>query len=464
MVYETTGSLIRIRGALLSFIRKGMVRSIGILVGGTLVGHAITLAAMPINTRLYTPEDFSAFSVFSSIVGILTIVACLRFDAAIILPEKDEDAVNLLALSILVAIGTAIGTAGLMALIPFQSYDWLGAPGLLPYLWMIPIGVMIGGLYLAGQAWHIRTRRFSSVAQSRALQATAGAGSQIAMGLGGIAPLGLLVGAVLNFGAGSVFLLCSAYSHGRDLLGKVSWKHMLRVARDYDRFPKYSVWEGIANGLSNSGPLIIIAAMAPGPEAGYLMLSLFALQAPMALLGNAIGQVYVSEAAVAHREGRLGRYTADVLAGLVAAGAGPLLFAAIVSPFFFELIFGPYWGRSGILVSWMAPWFFLQFLASPICNALHVTGHQRAMMIFHIIGLVLRVGGVVLAGIYAVGFMSEVWAITGWLFYAGYLGTILAIVRLPPGSSGLVIRRAIPSALAGLAGGGICVLGLWLVQ
>ncbi|WP_337180493.1 lipopolysaccharide biosynthesis protein [Sphingopyxis granuli] len=464
MESETTGSLVRIRETLLSFIRRGMVRSIGILVGGTIVGHAITLAAMPISTRLYTPEDFSALSVFSSIVGILTVIACLRFDAAIILPEKDDDAVNLLALSIIVAIGTAIATAGLMALLPYQVYGLLGAPGLLPYLWMIPIGVLIGGLYLAGQAWHVRTKRFSSVARSRALQATAGAGAQIAMGVGGIAPLGLLVGAVLNTGAGSVFLLSSAYTNARDLFQKISWRHMLRVARDYDKFPRYSVWEGIANGLSNSGPLIIIAAMAPGPEAGYLTLSLFALQAPMALLGNAVGQVYVSEAAIAYREGRLGRYTSDVLAGLAAAGAGPLLFAAVVSPFFFELIFGPYWGRSGVLVSWMAPWFFLQFLASPICNALHITGHQRAMMIFHIIGMTLRIGGVVAAGAYAVGFMSEIWAITGWLFYAGYLGTILVIVRLPSGSFRLFIRRAFPSALAGLTGGILCILGLHLIQ
>lgn len=449
---------------IMAFVRNGMMRSIGILVGGTIIGHAITMAAMPIATRLYTPADFSILSVYVSIVGIITIVACLRFDAAIILPEDDKDAADLLLLSVLMAGFTAGVTALIMAFLPHNIYTLMGAPALEKYQWMVPIGVFIGGLYLAGQAWHVRMRRFSAVARSRAFQATAGAGAQIGMGFAGIAPLGLLVGNILNFGAGSILLLAGAFTKDRSLFKAPRWSRLWRIARLYDRFPRYSVWEGIANGLSNSGPLVIVAAMAVGPEAGYLSLSLFALQAPMALLGNAVGQVYISQAATAHREGRLGPFTSEVLAGLVAAGAGPMIFAAIVSPFLFSLIFGEYWARSGILVSWMAPWFFLQFLASPICNALHVTGHQRAMMIFHVIGMVLRIGGVLLAGLFYAEFISETWAVTGWIFYAAYLATILMIVKLPPGSMRLAIRRFIPSAAAGLFGGLLCVaVAKWLI-
>ena len=47
-----------------------------------------------------------------------------------------------------------------------------------------------------------------------------------------------------------------------------------------------------------------IAALVSGQEAGYLGLAMYAVQAPMTLLGGAVSQVYLSRAAHEHREQR----------------------------------------------------------------------------------------------------------------------------------------------------------------
>ena len=86
---------------------KGKFKTISTLVSGTAAAHLLTSLAIPINTRLYTPDDFNTFSVFSSIVAILAPVACLRYDAAIVLPDSDEDAASLLYASFLSALGVA---------------------------------------------------------------------------------------------------------------------------------------------------------------------------------------------------------------------------------------------------------------------------------------------------------------------------------------------------------------------
>ncbi|RYY34713.1 MAG: lipopolysaccharide biosynthesis protein, partial [Sphingomonadales bacterium] len=423
------------------------------LVGGTVVAHAITLLTMPISTRLFTPHDFSALSVFSGLVGILAIVACLRFDAAILMPENDADAVNLLAIAIAAAVATSLLVALVLALLPQSVLDLLKAPELLPYMWLLPVGVFITGLYLALQAWFVRKREFGRIARSRAGQAAAASGVQIGMGYAGIAPLGLILGYLINYAGGVVMLLWGLLRGDRALLGQVRWPHMRAMFKEYDRFPRYSVWEGLANGFSNSAPIILIAAMATGPEAGYLALSLFALQAPMALLGNAIAQVYLSEAPKAHREGRLGAYTSEVLVGLAVSGSGPMLFAAIAAPTLFGLIFGEAWTRSGVLVAWMAPWFFLQFISAPICNALHVLGRQRLMMNFHILGMVLRIGAVLLAGFVARDWISEARAVSGWFFYGFYLAAIVIVTQVPLSTLKTAARRSlVPVVLAIVAG------------
>lgn len=452
------------RERLASFLQQGLVRSIGILVGGTVTAHAITLLAMPVSTRLYTPEHFSAISVFSGLVGILSVAACLRFDAAIALPEDDEQAANLLALSLAAAAGTAILLAGVLLLLPRAALDLLNVPSLIPYLWLVPVAVFITGVYLALQSWYIRRRAFGSIARSRAGQAAVAASVQIGMGFLGIAPLGLIVANVLNYGAGSLSLTAGVLARERPLLKRVSWGGMVAAFRAYDRFPRFSVWEGLANGLSNSAPLLIIAALSAGPEAGFLTLALFVLQAPMALIGNAVAQVYLSGAPEAHREGRLGVYTTDMFAGLLRMGAGPMIFAAIVSPAAFGLVFGEGWERSGVLVAWMAPWFLLQFLSAPISNALHVTGRQKTMMIFHLFGLVLRVGGVLIAGAVARGYLAEVWAVSGWLFYGAYVATILRVVEAPRGTVMTALRRSLPMILAGVAGGIIAAVAAAMIS
>jgi len=451
------------RERLASFLQQGLVRSIGILVGGTVTAQAITLLAMPVSTRLYTPEHFSAISVFSALVGILSVAACLRFDAAIALPEDDEQAVNLLALALTAAAGTAILLFGVLLLLPPGAFDILNVPALIPYMWLVPVAVFITGAYLALQSWYIRQRAFGSIARSRAGQAVVAAVVQIGMGFLGIVPLGLVVANVLNYGAGSLSLAVGVLTQERPLLKRVSWRGMGAAFKAYDRFPLFSIWAGLANALSNSAPLLIIVALSPGPEAGLLTLALFVLQAPMALIGNAVAQVYLSGAPEAHREGRLGVYTTDMFVGLMRMGAGPMVFAAIVSPAAFGLVFGAGWERSGVLVAWMAPWFLLQFLSAPIGNALHVTGHQKTMMIFHLFGLVLRVGGVLLAGLVWRGYLSEVWAVSGWIFYGAYVAMVLRVVEAPRGTVMIALRRSLPMILAGVVGGIIAAAGAAMI-
>ena len=410
---------------------KGKFKTISTLVSGTAAAHLLTSLAIPINTRLYTPDDFNTFSVFSSIVAILAPVACLRYDAAIVLPDSDEDAASLLYASFLSALGVALSLFLCCAMISKAFLESLNLGSIDAFLWLIPISVFVTGTYIALQSWLVRSGGFSAIAKTRIVQASSSAGTQIGCGFFGIAPAGLLFGYTINFLVGSILFLRTTYKGYRKLFNAAKWASVKAVFQEFSRFPKYSVWEGLANGLSNSAPLIIIAAVAHRSEAGFLTLSLFVLQAPLSLLGNSIGQVYLSGAPSAHREGRLAAYTDETLSTLVKLGLGPMLFAAIVAPYTFGIIFGSSWERSGYLISWMVPWFFLQFLASPICNALHVTGHQKAMMWFHVIGAIFRVGCVALVGLWQSSFVSEAWAITGWLFYAAYLAMILRIVRLP---------------------------------
>ncbi len=430
----------------------GFLRAVLVLVGGTAFAHAITALALPILTRLYTPADFSILAVFSSLLSIVAVAACLRFDIAIPMPEGDSEAFNLLALAIGCSIAVSVVAGALVLLAPSWLPEIMGRLDLQPYLWLLPFGILLAGAYSALQNWFVREKEFSLIARSRVGQSAASAGTQIGMAGFGAGPIGLVFGYLLNTGSACLVLgyRLSRHQRFRQNVEGLTSSTLKQAWRDYRRFPKYSTWEALANSAAIQLPVIMIAALAAGPEAGYLLLAMSVIQAPMALFGTAIGQVYLSRAPEEYREGRLGNFTADILGGLIKAGVGPLLAVGILSPLVFETVFGEGWGRAGWLVAWMTPWFIMQFLATPVSMAIHVTGHQRAIFFLQISGLILRVSSVLVAAQFSDAPVSEAYALSGALFYFIYLWLVLRCAKC---------RWKV---ILGRASSGIGVVGAWV--
>jgi O-antigen/teichoic acid export membrane protein len=432
--------------------QRPALRSVGLLVGGTASAHAITALSMPIVTRLYTPADMSLLAVFSSLLLIFYVSICLRFDIAVPLPERDEEAVNLLAAGAFSATVLSFGLMIVALALPMSAYQRFGYEGFAPYAWMLPPASFIAGLYSLGQFWFVRRRAFGLIAQSRISQSAASAGTQLGMGAIGFGPIGLILGQILNSGAGFAILGARLVQRERALLSTVSFAGMRRAWRAYYRFPRYSAAEALANTAGIQLPVVLIAGMAAGPEAGYLMLALYVMQAPMSLIGTAVGQVYLSHAPDRYRAASLGVFTADVLGGLMRAGVGPLIFIGIVSPFVFGYVFGSDWSRAGVLVSWMTPWFVMQFLTTPVSMGLHVTNHQRTALYLQMVGLVMRVGLVWVAGSYSSHWVSEAYAISGFVFYVLYFVVVIARV----GCEGQRLMAAARSAFLPVSGWAVC--------
>jgi len=397
-----------------------------VLVSGTALAHGLSAAALPVLSRLYTPSDFGLLAVFASVLSVVAVASGLRYELAVPLPEQDEDAVHLLA----VAIGCALGLSSLLALPALLAPAWiakqLGQPALASYMWLLPLGVFLAGAYSALQLWFVRQKGFTLIARTRIAQSAFSVGTQVGLGLwAAIGPLGLLLGYVLNTGIACLSLGVQVIRAAP----RISWNRMLALAAEYRRFPKYSTIEALANSASIQFPIIMIAALAAPAEAGYLMMAMSVMQAPMSLIGTSISQVYLSRAPSEYREGRLGDFTVEVLSTLFKAGIGPLMAAGILAPLLFGLVFGANWQRAGWLVVWMTPWFMLQFLAVPVSMALHVTGHQRAALKLQVAGLVLRVALVWVMAKWQEGLISEAYAASGAMFYLVYLIVILTAVR-----------------------------------
>lgn len=410
--------------------QNSFIRSVGVLAGGTALAQFIAMLALPVLTRLYSPEDFSVLAVYVSLLGIISVAATLRFELAIPIAENDNDATNLLALAILSSIVISFVLFFFVLTIPELIVNLLRQPDLQPYLWLLPVGILLTCSYNSLQFWAIRKKAFTPIASTRIQQSLSGAGVQIGLGWLGVLPFGLLLGQAINSGVGAVQLGKNIIKNHNLYIRSANKRGMIAMFHEYSRFPKFSTFEALANNANIQLPVVIIAALAIGPEAGYLALAMLLMQGPLGLIGGAIGQVYFARAPQEYKDGTLGYFTARTLLGLIKIGVGPMIFVGILAPDAFVFIFGDEWRRAGNIVAWLIPWFVFQLLVSPISMALHVTNSHKIALLLQIFGLFLRVGVVIAAGEVSPNLLVEAYAITGMIFYLTYFLVVAGITSL----------------------------------
>ena len=61
-------------------------RGVVTLASGTAAAQLLTVLALPLITRLYSPADYGTLAVYSSTITLLLVVASLRYEVAIPLP------------------------------------------------------------------------------------------------------------------------------------------------------------------------------------------------------------------------------------------------------------------------------------------------------------------------------------------------------------------------------------------
>ena len=354
-------------------------RSVTLLAGGTALGQAITVLVSPILTRLYTPEDFGVFGVYASILGIVTVVASLRYEYALPLPEDDETAANILVLCFILLFGMTTLSWFVIYGLGGQIVTWANVPGLKPYLWLIPLGMFGAGTYQILNYWAVRKRDFPRIAQTRLSRGVARAALQVGVGFAHSGPLGLLLGQLAGETAGSTSLGLAAWRKDRAPFKAISLQGIRLAGARYKRFPLFSSWGSLLDALGGNMPQLLFAAFY-GPEvAGWFALGQRVIAAPLNIVVDSVAQVYFGEAARLSRSDpkAMRRLFFKLTGRLALVGGLPLVMICALAPWFFAIVFGPGWGTAGRYVQILGPMFAVRLAVVPVSQTLNILEQQN---------------------------------------------------------------------------------------
>jgi O-antigen/teichoic acid export membrane protein len=335
--------------------RGRFARSVTLLAGGTALGQAITVLVSPILTRLYTPEDFGVFGVYASILGIVTVVASLRYEYALPLPKMTRLLLTFWSFASSLLFGMTTLSWFVIYGLGGQIVTWANVPGLKPYLWLIPLGMLGAGTYQILNYWAVRKRDFPRIARTRLSRGVARAALQVGVGFAHSGPLGLLLGQFAGETAGSTSLGLAAWRKDRAPFQAVSLQGIRRAGARYKRFPLFSSWAGLLDALGLQVPQILFAAFYGAEVAGWFALGQRVIAAPLNIVVDSVAQVYFGEAARLPRDDpkAMKRLFLKLTGRLALIGGVPVAVICALAPWFFAILFGPGWGqRAGMCRSW----------------------------------------------------------------------------------------------------------------
>lgn len=411
---------------------QAFVRGVSKLVSGAVLAQGLTILLSPILSRIFPPDTFGTLAVFVSIVEVLVVIGCLRYELAIMLPEEDQDAAHLLIASLLFAGMIALLSILGILFLADPLLSWLKAPQLKPYLWMVPLATFSGSAYLSLRYWQNRRKAYHLLSVSQVLASGGKNLTQLGSGFAGMANAGgLISGQMLYSIVAAISLAIPTWKDLRSSFSHIRGRRILELLHRYRKFPLNSTWTALLNTMSTQLPTLLLSRYFNPTVVGYYSFGSRVIQLPMTMLGTAIAQVFYQQAAEAQRAGELSRFVQATFQRLISLGLLPFLILTIVGEEAFRLVFGAEWAEAGVLVQIMSLWRYMIFIGSPLSTLFSIFERQEIGLVFGILLFGTRAASLTIGGNYGDARLSLVlYSISGLLLWIAIIIWILRTAKV----------------------------------
>lgn len=387
------------------FVRKfkenDFAKNILTLLTGTTAAQIIPFALSPVLTRLYSPDDFGILALFFSICSILSVIAAGRYELSIVIPKKDEEAVNIVALSIFVSVIFALFLQIVFVVFNSEISSFLANKSISFWLYFVPLVVFMMSLYNILRYFSIRIKDFKSVAVTRAVKSSAGAFIKLALGFIGFTSGGLVTGEIISQFFGNTSLVRNVYRR-KELFSGVSRGRMAEEAKKYSDFPKFSLPGALSNSLSLNLNSFFLTSLFSLAILGQYALVNKAVNVPLTLLGSSVSDAYFQRAARERSETGTAKNAFIQSAKYLSFIAVPVFFTLF---FFgeelFAFVFGESWRTAGNYAKILSVLVAVRLVAAPLSVTMSTFEKQKISLMLTLLQLVLIVAVFVVSNIFS---------------------------------------------------------------
>lgn len=394
------------------------------LLSGSLAAQLISVIFLPILARLYVPDDFGVLGVFIAAVAVLVVLINGGYELAIMLPDKEEEADSLMRLSIRVSHFLSLFLFLLLLLFgPFllRVSELQVLDG---WYFLLPVSIWLEGIIqvLGIRLNRMRAYKALSIAKLIRSALTALMSFGLAFQLGGFE--GLLIGYLLGQAGMAIYSYGYFLLKGEKNREKVQEGKLLRIAKKYADFPRYSVLGASLNTASKHLPFFLLPKLYSTAIGGQFSKADRILNLPAVLVSMSIGKVYFEQASRAELEGgdALAKLTRDTFLRLLSLAIPFFLVIMIWAPDLFSFVLGEPWRLAGTYARCLMPWMFMVFIFSPLSYLIDIRRKLKVFLYFNVLMFLTRLASLLIGAKY----LDDIG--TMWLF--GISGAMMVLIQL----------------------------------
>lgn len=363
------------------------LKNVSILMSGTILVQIIPMVISPLLTRLYTPEDFGVYTVFTSIITFLFIISTLRYEMAIVLPKQNKDALSLVIGSMVISILLTIIT--FLIFIVYGDYmSLLNNNNYLKYL--SPLLIIFFAFSQVMFYWFSRQKDYRMINRARLGGSIGMNFTQLALGVVSLGKLGLIIGYFLNFLL--QFLIYLKHFLKLDFKS-VKKENVIFNFKKYKKFPMINFPHALIDSINQQGIIFIGVYFFGASFVGQYGLMMRVLKAPVSIIGTTIGQVfYQSISEIYNRTGDISNQVKKMLFSLSAISLIPSIILFVLAPDLFAFIFGEAWREAGNYSRLLMPYIYFHFITSPLSMVPLVVNKQGTFFLLSTFSNILFIG------------------------------------------------------------------------
>lgn len=384
----------RLLASLKQLRNNSLVRDSLKLAASHFVMFFLPLIVTPILSRIYMPEHFGEWGVFSSTFYIISVILFLCYEYAIIKVEP-EDYPNTVVLCFLVAFVIIASTIAL-----FGIGIWLNIGFFVNFDYKLPLVVYLFVTSFT-KIFNYITNRFEMYWVMSTEYFISGLSQAVFRMLFGFLLLfenGLIAGTIF-----SQILCCFFYLifllkfFNADFFKHITFDGIKRIATENKKFPLYDTPSTLLSYAALNLPIIILSVIFGKSEIGCFSIIVQLLLLPMSLIGSAIGRVYFQQISANNQDSNIQRISLNVLKLTIWLAILPTLFLSCGGDKLVEIFLGERWTTAGSISLCLALWSIPTILTQPLLPIFRNKNCQESMFRYDGVYFFLGIGFLSLA-------------------------------------------------------------------
>jgi O-antigen/teichoic acid export membrane protein len=354
--------------------RSPSFRHFSALLASNAIVAIISLASLPILTRIFSPADFGVFQLALVITAFFTIVSTLRLELAVVVEKTDHDNGETMSTGFIVVAACTLLFYFLQTFNGGAFYSFINAEGVGEYAEWICLAVLINGWLQLLRGGYQRNKNFAGLGKNRILEVATSQSAKLISGLISPAPLSLFLSQILGY----LVAFIAALKANSFSFCASKRKISSSITRN-SKFIKYNSPAAVVNAISLMLPAIFVGKYHGMEAVAFLALASRMLDMPFGIVSQAAGKVFYKSASdIATQEPArlLGAYLKTYFSILVVLAPAAILMV-LFADWGFVFLFGDRWEPASSFLKIIAVWKVLEYSNAPVSFGLTVIGLQK---------------------------------------------------------------------------------------